>query len=186
MCLGVRYLAACVLLAATPAAHGADGFAFASGFGAAGIRPGNGGSLLQLGLHWDWRRKWRWGEGLAFDGRFELSAGMLSEDDDLGGGSRIADIGTAAVLRGVHHVDRFGGFLGFGEFGTGPHWFSNTRLDGTEVSTHLQFGSFAGFGIVLSSQVEFGYRLLHLSNAGIENPNPGLNYHVFRVGFGWP
>jgi len=43
-------------------------------------------------------------------------------------------------------------------------------------STQFQFGSILGLG-VKHKQFEISYRYLHISNAGIEMPNPGTDFH---------
>ena len=51
------------------------------------------------------------------------------------------------------------------------------RLD---FSTHFQFGDHIGAGYRLE-RYDFSVRLQHLSNGGMRNPNPGINFLVVRV-----
>ena len=55
-----------------------------------------------------------------------------------------------------------------------------------ELGSEFQFLLHGGAGIELfreSGIYSFNYRLFHVSNAGIEKPNIGLNAHVFTLGF---
>jgi hypothetical protein len=45
----------------------------------------------------------------------------------------------------------------------------------------LQFTGHLGVAYRLHRSVEVGYRLQHMSNAGIYDPNPGLDMHMFFV-----
>ena len=67
------------------------------------------------------------------------------------------------------------------EAGIGANWLSERyRTDRREFSTRFQFGDLIGVGWQFGArrQWEVGYRLIHYSNAGIERPNPGENFHV--------
>jgi len=67
----------------------------------------------------------------------------------------------------------------------------HTKLDtrAPELSGHLQFLPQAGLGIqyFFSPQraVVFEYRYVHMSNAGIEQPNEGYNASMLTIGFRW-
>lgn len=74
----------------------------------------------------------------------------------------------------------------FVEFAGGPFW---TDLAGQipEESTQFNFIVTAGLGLswFVTSQtaLNIGYRFQHISNAGIQYPNLGLNSNVPFVGF---
>ena len=67
----------------------------------------------------------------------------------------------------------------------------HTRLDARapELSGHLQFLPQAGLGVQYffrpQRAVVFEYRYVHMSNAGIEQPNEGYNASMLTVGFRW-
>jgi hypothetical protein len=71
------------------------------------------------------------------------------------------------------------------EAGSGPHVLTETQLNGLKFGSHLQFGSFAGAGVRFGSrqQFDFTYRYQHLSNAGIAEPNNGIEFHQFRFSY---
>ena len=55
-----------------------------------------------------------------------------------------------------------------------------------ELGSEFQFLLHGGVGVELfreSGTYSLNYRLFHVSNAGIEKPNIGLNSHVFSLGF---
>jgi len=55
-----------------------------------------------------------------------------------------------------------------------------------ELGSEFQFLLHGGVGVELfreSGTYSFNYRLFHVSNAGFQKPNIGLNSHVFSLGF---
>nr|MDA3806331.1 acyloxyacyl hydrolase [Thiomicrorhabdus sp.] len=70
----------------------------------------------------------------------------------------------------------------FIEMGGGPHLLSDITIENDYKSTQFQFGSIFGLG-VKNQDFEISYRYLHISNAGIEMPNPGTDFHNIHVGY---
>ncbi len=70
----------------------------------------------------------------------------------------------------------------FIEMGGGPYLLNNIVIENEYKSTQFQFGSILGFGIK-HKQLEIGYRYLHISNAGIEMPNPGTDFHSLHIAY---
>ncbi|MBY0275167.1 acyloxyacyl hydrolase [Candidatus Binatia bacterium] len=64
-----------------------------------------------------------------------------------------------------------------------------TGLGGYQLSGPFEFASFGGAGIELfltdQLAMSFSWRIRHISNAGIEQPNPGLNTQFVMLGFDW-
>lgn len=73
------------------------------------------------------------------------------------------------------------GLQPFFEMGGGPHILDNITIENEYKSTQFQFGSIFGFG-VKNKRFEITYRYLHISNAGIEMPNPGTDFHDAHIG----
>lgn len=73
----------------------------------------------------------------------------------------------------------------FLEFGVGPVLLSEEQLGATDLGSNLQFRSHIGVGGYLDSsrRLSLGYRFTHTSNAGLGDPNPGINFHAVRFGF---
>lgn len=181
---GLRIGAAVMLALSVTNVPAADGVLFNGGVGAAGIRPGNNGTVTRIGLIWDWPWRWWGGGDWNVSGQWELTAGTLAEDDGEDVKiTEVVEVGITAMLRVARCRATSGG--PYVEIGVGPHYLSDTRLDGVDVSTRLQFSPTAGFGRRFGdrAQYELGYRLMHLSNAGIKEPNPGLNYHMLHFAY---
>ena len=51
----------------------------------------------------------------------------------------------------------------------------------------FRFGDLIGFGGLLGAKDRFevGYGFQHLSNAGISDPNDGINFHQIRLGYNY-
>lgn len=70
----------------------------------------------------------------------------------------------------------------FIEMGGGPHLLSDITIENDYKSTQFQFGSIFGLGLK-NQTFEISYRYLHISNAGIEMPNPGTDFHDLHIGY---
>ncbi|MDQ7010871.1 MAG: acyloxyacyl hydrolase [Mariprofundaceae bacterium] len=69
------------------------------------------------------------------------------------------------------------------EGGIGVHLFAN-RAAG-RLGTVFEFGDVAGIGVRLSPRWLLGYRFLHFSNAGIRQPNGGVNIHSLHIEYAY-
>ncbi len=140
-------------------------------------------SRLSLTTHWRThlaeRRAWRLG------GYWEMDVGGWRVTRDGVDHRSVVGIGFAPVLRlrgrrpwreaGHPYVDA----------GLGVEWLSSSRSGGTDLSTRYQFSPRLGVGLVFERGRrvwELGYQYFHLSNANTRFPNPGLNFHMLRVG----
>ena len=74
----------------------------------------------------------------------------------------------------------------YGEAGVGP---SYNTLNITELGLGFNFLSFAGLGLRLpladAMSLDLGYRLRHISNAGLDDTNGGVSSHQFLLELGW-
>ena len=59
------------------------------------------------------------------------------------------------------------------EAGIGVALFSNTKVDGNNLGQAFQFEDRLGFGLRFAEQ-EVGVRAMHYSNAGMKDPNDGV------------
>lgn len=73
------------------------------------------------------------------------------------------------------------------EAGLGVHLLSKVHIGPRDLGSALQFGTHAGFGLRFGSheQWDIAYRYEHLSNAGLKEPNPGINFGMVRFGYRW-
>jgi lipid A 3-O-deacylase len=156
--------AAAAFFAASPASHAIDGLSAEGGFGDGRT------TVARFGAHWNWQKKWftqnRWQLG----GYWEAQAGAW---DNRSGAGTLADLSITPVFR-LTAADSpwyFEGAIGF-------HWLSDyPSRGGSSFSSKFQFGDHLGVGMRFGErkQHDIGLRVQHLSNAGIKNPNPGIN-----------
>jgi lipid A 3-O-deacylase len=159
------------------------------GAGAVDLRP-DGVSLQEsYGTHdtrmagaavvWDWewavlRRK------AAITGQTELFVNHWRADGPAGGRESYTQFGLLPTLRLHLSQGRSPWFL---EVGIGVSWMdSRFRTAGRSFSTRFNFYDVLGAGYVfgLHRQHELGLRLLHISNGGIQEPNPGQEFLQLR------
>ena len=153
----------------SPAGSAVDGVSLEAGSGQGSTR------VARIGAQWNWQKKWftqnRWQLG----GYWDAQIGMW--DNDAGPGS-IADISLTPVFR-LAAADSplyFEAAIGF-------HYLSDyPSRGGSAFSTRFQFGDHLGVGVRFGERKahDVGLRLQHLSNAGIKNPNPGINLILVR------
>jgi len=134
---------------------------------------GNFASDSQLGITYalpetsltGWWTKMQW--------HFEGSVSSWWGHSGVGGNNHVFGVGLTPVIR-VYHGEHL-----FTEMGFGLNDFSQTTVSAQrDVTTHYLFGDHVGVGwqdeTLLSGAISV--RLKHYSNAGIENPNPGINF----------
>lgn len=129
-------------------------------------------NLLRFGLQWKGHTTW-----------FETTNWHVVHYMDLAAGGWDNGVHTVYDL-GVTPVFRFERSSGspFFEAAIGFHAVSNLDFEhGRETSTRFQFGDHVGFGFRIDGRNELVFRLQHLSNGGIRNPNPGINFLQLRL-----
>ena len=108
--------------------------------------------------------------------------GYWDGEDQDGRGSDLYELALTPVFR--YQGSEFGtsAWSSFAELGVGVHLLSETRIADLDLSSNLQFGSLIGFGVSFGEmrRFELGYRFQHISNAGIEEPNDGIDLHLLR------
>ncbi|HEX6268179.1 MAG TPA: acyloxyacyl hydrolase [Burkholderiales bacterium] len=93
---------------------------------------------------------------------------------DISGTTRRYDVNATAVWR----KDTRRGYF---EAGFGPYLLSRSiNNPGTHLPSELQFGSHVGAGLRLG-KASAGIALQHISNAGIEQPNGGIDFVQLTV-----
>jgi lipid A 3-O-deacylase len=128
-------------------------------------------TLLRVGMQWHGRDKW-----------FEHSRWHIARYLDLAfggwnnGDKTVYDLGLTPVFR----FERSTGSP-YLEAAIGFHAVSALQFArASATSTHFQFGDHIGVGFV-EDRYDWGLRVQHLSNGGIRNPNPGINFLQVRV-----
>jgi hypothetical protein len=93
---------------------------------------------------------------------------------DLGGRTRRYDASVTPIWRRQ-------GSLGYVEAGIGAHLLSQTINNEThQLPSALQFGSHLGAGLSFE-RFDIGVAFQHLSNAGIKEPNGGIDFYLVTV-----
>lgn len=80
---------------------------------------------------------------------------------------------------------RIGGLTPFVEGGIGASYFTETELDDRDLGSKFQFEDRLGAGLRFATGSEVGVRYYHYSNAGIKNPNDGIDMAAlyYRLSF---
>ncbi|HEX2199598.1 MAG TPA: acyloxyacyl hydrolase [Burkholderiales bacterium] len=95
---------------------------------------------------------------------------------DIRGKTRRYDLNASAIWR----AERAWGYL---EAGFGPYLLSRTVNNRTtSLPSELQFGSHVGAGLRLG-RTTLGLAFQHLSNAGIKQPNGGIDFVQLTLGY---
>jgi Lipid A 3-O-deacylase (PagL) len=115
------------------------------------------------------------GRGWWWPQHVQLGVGLWHVPD-LTGPTRRIDVSITPVWRheGAH---------GYLEGGIGAYVLSKTvNNDTTSLPTSFQLGSHVGTGLTLKN-ANVGVAFQHMSNAGIKQPNGGINFYLATVGF---
>jgi len=179
-------LAALLVLLAPMSAHAVDGFAIEGGY-TDEDNPNRdawrgGGALV-----WDWGVKWLPFHDWYLGGQWELSASYWdARHGGKSGNTSLVDFGITPVFR-IQTDDSWLGMRPFLEGAIGAHLFSETALGSAGFGINYSFGDSLGGGIRFGDrgQYEINYRYQHLSNAGLGNPNNGINFQLVRFGYRW-
>jgi lipid A 3-O-deacylase len=137
-------------------------------------------TMWRVGAQWDWNAKWFEDYPVFIGGYWDTSIGAW-HSHDVAGDHDVIDFGITPVFR----IQKSGAtnFIPYAEIAIGAHYLTATDITNTRrFSTHFQFGDHvgAGFRFGEGGKFDLGYRLQHLSNAGIDHPNPGINFHQIR------
>ena len=126
-------------------------------------------SLLRFAVVERWNREPRpLGRQWQLTGYWDLSAALWDNAVE-----STADLGITPVFR-------FESGALYLEAAIGLH-LVQTRISASRVfSTAFQFGDHVGIGWH-SGRWDFAARLQHMSNAGIDHPNPGINFALLRA-----
>ncbi len=126
-------------------------------------------AFIKWGLPW----RWQWPSGVHLDTRLDATAGILTGGHETG---LVGSVGPSLALN-----------IASGDIlllaGTGITLLSEDRFGREDFGGPIQFTSYAGLSVLLGRNSVAGYRYQHMSNAGIYDPNPGLNMHMFELAY---
>jgi hypothetical protein len=160
---------AAALLCSVPA-QAADGIALELG------RGDERSELVRGALQWKWDKKWLADTGWELGGYWEASLGAWTTHKTL------IDFGFTPVFR-LQRQDWAGPYL---EAAIGFHLLSDLSITRTRLfGSYFQFGDHIGAGWRFGprGRYDLGVRAQHLSNGGIKEPNPGINFVLLRLAY---
>lgn len=157
---------------------GASGLAFADQFGVqVGVGLGDHHvKKLDLSVAWDPGLTW-WQIG---DWHFSLIGEANASWWHTNEGDVHDNIGEFGVTPVIRFIKGSGGIRPYAEVGAGIRLLTSPRLSSTfTLGTAFQFAEMAGVGLQFGGhqQYQAGYRFQHISDGGIKEPNPGINFH---------
>ncbi|WP_304797578.1 acyloxyacyl hydrolase [Lacisediminimonas sp.] len=144
---------------------------------------GNKTGVARVSAQWNWNKPlWQSGQSQLV-GHWDVNASHWK-------GTRfnnIPDRNQTFFTLGVTPVLRWQGLEAtgpYGEAGLGLHYFSDLyNNNGSQLSTHYQFGTLLGAGYRFSNKIDLGLRIQHFSNGGFKQPNTGINLAVVRAAY---
>lgn len=169
---------ACFFVLVSFTAHAVDSVSIEGGASFSGDRKTT--TMGRIGAQWDWESKWFDTGSWYLGGYWDAQVGYWHTNDK-GGDHDIGDFSITPVLR--FQSSATSGFVPYLELGIGAHYLTEkTIADDRHFSTNFQFGDHlgAGFRFGDKAQYDLSYRIQHLSNAGIDSPNPGINFNELR------
>ncbi|WP_429300778.1 acyloxyacyl hydrolase [Paraburkholderia sp. GAS199] len=129
-----------------------------------------------IGMVWDPGLTWWEIGGFHFTVVGEAHAAYWDIRESGGVHPNIWEFGITPVLR---FIKSSGWFRPYVEAGVGVRLLSHVReTEDRTFSSSFQFADMVGVGAAFGSHQEYqaGFRFQHLSNAGLEHPNPGINF----------
>jgi lipid A 3-O-deacylase len=162
-------LALALLSASAAASADPFGVQVAAGVADHGVRK------VDLGLVWDPNLTW-WDIGgwhFALIGEAHVAYWHTGE------GNVHSSIYEAGVTPVIRFIKGSGAIRPFIEAGAGVRLLSHPSISSSyTLSTAFQFADMVGVGAQLGSRQQYqaGFRFQHVSNAGIKEPNPGINF----------
>jgi hypothetical protein len=173
-----KVLVLVALMLAAAAAHAMDGVFIERG-------EGNEVEMARVGVQWKWDRTWPYHDDWLITGAWEVAAGAWRGQDPGANNQVIGDVGIQPVF---HLAPKFGtGLTPYFEGSVlGMHLISRAfAYDARKFGSAFQFGHFLGLGVNFGEHRDFmlGYRFQHLSNAGIVEPNQGINFSELHFAY---
>jgi hypothetical protein len=145
---------------------------------------GNATDTARIGAIWDFNQSWFTDGDWQVTGFWEATAGTWRGHSNTGGNHIITELGLSPVFRfqEKHPV----GIAPYLEGSIGFHLIDLTYIyNNRKFGSAFQFGDHLGFGVRFGEQQQFdlGYRLQHLSNGGIKQPNQGINFSQIHFSY---
>jgi hypothetical protein len=136
-----------------------------------------------VAFKWDWSAQWFSAGDWYLGGYWEAGASYWDGDNGRTGNDSLGDFHATPVLRFQRKPGA--GVVPFFEFGVGAHVHTDDSIGDKDFDIPFAFGSHVGGGLRFGAngKYELLYRFQHLSNAGLGDDNPGINFHVMQLGY---
>jgi lipid A 3-O-deacylase len=168
-------------LASISNAHAVDSASLEAGVG------NEGTDLWRAGVQRQWQRRWFTDRSWTLGAYWDLQLGRWTGRVRSGSSEReqnIWDISLTPVFR-LERAERTS-IAPYVEGAVGFHLLSDLRIDQRRLfSTHFQYGDHLGAGLRFGPEYRYdaSLRLQHLSNGGLAQPNPGINFLQLRLAY---
>lgn len=137
--------------------------------------------MARIGLQWDLKKRFLEAGGWHLGGYLDATLGAWHERSAAGENNNLGDIGITPMAR--YQKSDLSRVSPYVEIGVGGHLLSSRQITTTKrFGGSFQFSPTGGAGIRFGKNgiYDIAYRYQHISDAGIEPPNPGINFHQIR------
>lgn len=133
-----------------------------------------GGLTARVGLGFDWDKRWMESSTGKLTGYWDLGYTYWEAGDEAGGRHSVSFAPVFVYEFGNGHVKPFV------EAGIGVAMFSGTTAGDQKFGSAFNFEDRLGAGLKIGDTQKVGLRVTHYSNAGIKEPNDGIeSYALF-------
>ena len=171
--------ASALALSLVSTAHALDGASIEVGAGDEST------DLWRAGLQWNWKQQWFTARSWTLGAYWDLQAGRWSAPLRPGQPQQeVWDIAITPVFRLERNART--ALVPYVEAAIGFHLLSDQQVNSKRIfGTHFQYGDHLGFGVRFGERYRYdaGVRLQHLSNGGLDEPNPGINFVELRLAY---
>ncbi len=138
--------------------------------------------MIALDYHFDWQRAI--GKHGVISPYCEFLLGYWEGEEGHTGVTSLHEAGLSLLLRYRYIRQPLATFHPYIDAGVGLHYLTEDRIEGKELGRNWQAGSNIGIGLLFprDERFELGLRLRHLSNAGTDDFNWGVNQLLARFG----
>ena len=121
----------------------------------------------------NWYLPWAWhsGSGWILASRLDFTGAALNGSETTG---FLGSLGPSLSVR------KQGWILAM-DLGISPAFLSEDIYGEEDLSGHIQFVTHGGITLLPLPYLGIGYEFQHVSNADIQQPNPGLNMHSIEI-----
>jgi lipid A 3-O-deacylase len=146
---------------------------------------GDSVKMGRVAFQWDSGKHWFTEGDWHVAGYWEPAIGFW-QGKSAKGDPHIYELAFTPVLR--LEKKNLSGWSPYVETGVGVHLITGHHVtDSRDLASNYHFGTHIGVGLRFGKQNEFdiGYRLQHLSNAGLKQPNLGINFNLLHVRYSY-